>query len=131
MSGVYYRDAQAALICFNLCDRSSFNSIPKWVEELNKHFAEDEKVVKCLVGCQSDEIQRATIKMEEINECTKKYGFIDYMQTSAKTGENVQKLFKLVTDQIIRMEQEARKQKRTQSNASSRQRRNRTSSKYS
>ena len=69
--------------------------------------------------------------MEEINECTKKYGFIDYMQTSAKTGENVQKLFKLVTDQIIRMEQEARKQKRTQSNASSRQRRNRTSSKYS
>ena len=49
------------------------------------------------------------IRMEEINECTKRFSFIDYMQTSAKSGENVKNLFKTLADNILKMEREAKK----------------------
>ena len=109
MSGLYYRDAQAALVCFNLCVRSSFNSIPRWVKEVKKHFSDEDKIVLYLVGCQSDEQKTPIIKMEEITGCCQKFGFVDFYQTSAKSGENVHTLFKAVTDHIMDLEREAAK----------------------
>ena len=46
--------------------------------------------------------------MEEINECTKKFKFTDYIQTSAKSGENVKNLFKTLTDSISKLEKEVK-----------------------
>ena len=51
MSGQYFRDAMAALVCFNLSDRASFDSIKKWVGELKKHYTEEDRVILQLVGC--------------------------------------------------------------------------------
>ena len=109
MSGLYYRDAQAALVCFNLCDRSSFKSVPNWVKEVKKHFADEDRIVLFLVGCQSDEQKTQIINMEEITACCQKLGFVDYYQTSAKSGENVHRLFKALTDHIMVLECETAK----------------------
>ena len=35
LTRLYYRDAKAAVICYDLTDRSSFQDMSYWIEELN------------------------------------------------------------------------------------------------
>ena len=37
MSRIYYRGAKAAIICYDLSDRSSFDRARFWIGELQKH----------------------------------------------------------------------------------------------
>ena len=62
-------------------------------------------MVKYLVGLQSDLTlssggQNRPPKFEEINQCKEENGFSMYMETSAKSGLNVRKLFVLLAEQI-------------------------------
>jgi GTPase SAR1 family protein len=41
MLPMYYRDADAALICFDLTNPKSFQSVYYWVEEMNKNCNND------------------------------------------------------------------------------------------
>ena len=35
MNRLFYRDASAVIVCFKLTDKKSFESVPKWVDEIN------------------------------------------------------------------------------------------------
>jgi Ras-related protein Rab-24 len=37
MSRIYYRGARAAVLCFDLSDRSSFDKLRFWIGELRQH----------------------------------------------------------------------------------------------
>jgi Ras-related protein Rab-24 len=37
MSRIYYRGARAAVLCFDLTDRSSFDKLRFWIGELRQH----------------------------------------------------------------------------------------------
>ena len=52
----FYREAHAAIVCFNLTDRQSFKNVDAWAKHLDKQF-EGQEIVKCLVGLQSDLVQ--------------------------------------------------------------------------
>ena len=50
MSSLFYRDSAAAIICFKLTDRSSFENVPTWVDKIKDQYPDEEGVVKYLVG---------------------------------------------------------------------------------
>lgn len=37
MSRIYYRGAKAAIVCYDITDKSSFDRVRFWVEELRKN----------------------------------------------------------------------------------------------
>jgi len=65
MAGLYYRDASAAILTYDITNEKTFESINFWVEEL-KHKCDQEKLVLCLAGnkCDSEDrkIQFSTAK---------------------------------------------------------------------
>jgi len=106
----YYRGAKVAIAVFDVTCEESFKNIKNWINEFWKNIGEKYPIV--LVGNKTD--LRETMEglsPEKGKELAEKYSQelgleIPYIETSAKTGENVEKVFqyavKLVLDYLIR-----------------------------
>ena len=62
-----------------------------WYKELKEQSSPDIKII--LVGNKSDLSKKRAVKEDEVQKLVKEYDIDCYMETSAKTGENVEKLF--------------------------------------
>ena len=92
---MYYRGSLGALMIFDLTNYESFEHLPQWIEEVRANVKND--IPLLLVGNKSDLIQERAVSNEEINDFTSKFNLY-YMETSAKTGDNVDNMFtELVT----------------------------------
>jgi GTPase SAR1 family protein len=55
MISLYYKDAAAAIICYDLSSEKSFNSVHYWVNEmLNNNNNDNEEFVMALAGNKGD-----------------------------------------------------------------------------
>ncbi|TPX43762.1 hypothetical protein SeMB42_g04597 [Synchytrium endobioticum] len=85
----FYKDARAALVCFDMCSAASFNEARFWLGEV-KRAAPDVHVV--LVGTKVDEGDQVVIKTCQAHEL----GVADFVSVSSKTGAGVAEVFDLV-----------------------------------
>lgn len=92
----YYRGSHGIIITFDVGDRTSFNNIPKWLQEIRMHAIPEAH--KILVGNKCDIKDRAVSK-EEGEELAKSIN-VSYIETSAKTSTNIDLLFKTLSLQI-------------------------------
>ncbi len=96
MARLYYRNAAAAIVCFDVSDASSLQKVDFWIQELRKS-KDDAKIYIC--ACKSDlalmDDQKPPLNSNEINDLGETY-HAKVFETSAKTGHNVQELFKCV-----------------------------------
>eukprot|EP00931_Biecheleriopsis_adriatica_P123980 TRINITY_DN99052_c0_g1_i1.p1 TRINITY_DN99052_c0_g1~~TRINITY_DN99052_c0_g1_i1.p1 ORF type:complete len:198 (+),score=47.78 TRINITY_DN99052_c0_g1_i1:163-756(+) len=95
----YYRAAMGVVICYDICDKESFDHVEYWLEQLSQHGVEG--VHRVLVGNKADlaETHRA-VSEEEGRQIASKHG-IDFFETSAKSGVGVQEAFLSIADKII------------------------------
>ena len=98
LSSFYCRGARAAIICFDLTDRSSFECIQtKWIKKVADE-AENGCHI-CLVGTKADLVQmqiatRAVSKAEVDALAAKHHA--DVFETSAKAGQGVGDIFQCI-----------------------------------
>ena len=83
--------ADGFLLVFSIDKIRSLEQINHWIEIINEEEIDLKEKVVILVGNKIDTNKRA-IKKEEIEEFAKKMG-IKYRETSAKTGEGIDKVF--------------------------------------
>lgn len=107
----FYRGSDGALIVCDVSNPDSFNNIKDWINEF--WLSNDKGPVPFIVVANKIDLQDlglktlSTIKVKKLvavvnSETLKKYGFgIKSIFTSAKTGENVIKAFKMLGIQII------------------------------
>ncbi|XP_033894377.1 ras-related protein Rab-37-like isoform X2 [Acipenser ruthenus] len=93
----YYRDAQALLLLYDITSRSSFDNIRAWLTEIHEYAQQD--VVIMLLGNKSDMSSERVIKREEGEKLAREYG-VPFMETSAKTGVNVELAFLAVAKEL-------------------------------
>lgn len=96
ISSAFYRDSIGIFLCFDHTDRKSFEDLPKWTSMMVDHLPEYYQLV--LVGLKND-VANKQITQLEAETFAKKYCMTFY-SVSAKTGENIDKLFREVTEQI-------------------------------
>jgi small GTP-binding protein len=62
MANLYYRDASAAILTYDVTNEKTFESLNYWVEEL-KYKCDEEKLVLCLAGnkCDVDNTERKVL----------------------------------------------------------------------
>lgn len=93
MSRIYYRNAGAAVICFDLVDRESFQKAKFWVEELRKY---EEKCNIFLCGTKNDLIKEEgrprAVHYSDAQDYADAIG-AKMFETSSKTGEGIADLF--------------------------------------
>ncbi|MFW9928406.1 MAG: Rab family GTPase [Candidatus Thorarchaeota archaeon] len=109
----YFKGSHAILIVCDVTLRKSFNNINNWVEEIKKSYESTKLPPIVLLGNKIDlinpEVVEDSIKLSEgvnLAEILSSDIFneeydIPYIETSAKTGENVDKAFLLISKQLI------------------------------
>ena len=97
MSTSYYRGAHGIIIAYDITDRASFVNIESWWNEISKET--NKEVCAILVGNKND-LQGRAVSFEEGRRLAERYG-IPFMETSAKSGANVQEVFYEMTNIIL------------------------------
>jgi|EP00944_MAST-04C_sp_MAST-4C-sp1_P012422 Ras-related protein Rab-1A len=92
----YYRGAQGIIIVYDITDRDSFTNVKQWVAEIERYA--NEKVIKLLVGNKSD-LPNRVVQTEEAEEFAKGMG-CEFLETSARTANNVEQAFMTIAAQI-------------------------------
>ncbi|XP_076674487.1 ras-related protein Rab-37 isoform X2 [Andrena cerasifolii] len=86
----YYRDAHALLLLYDVTNKTSYDNIRAWLSEIREHANED--VVIMLLGNKSDCGPERVVKREDGERLAQEYK-VPFMETSAKTGLNVELAF--------------------------------------
>lgn len=97
----YYRNSVGALLVYDVCNRASFEHIPQWMMEARRHI-EPHRPVFALVGCKLDLVTnggRREVSKEEARAFADEHG-VHHIETSAKTGVNVEEAFRTVTQEV-------------------------------
>ncbi|CAD8088282.1 unnamed protein product [Paramecium sonneborni] len=95
---LYYRDANAAIIVYDITQIETFNSIQGWLTELDDKIQKDGMVL-ALVGNKCDCLESdRKVPKQKASEFAKTHGMIFY-ETSAKTGEGVKPMFTQLIEQ--------------------------------
>ncbi|XP_064608024.1 ras-related protein Rab-37-like isoform X2 [Liolophura sinensis] len=89
----YYRDANALLLLYDVTNKASFDNIRAWLAEINEYAQDD--VVIMLLGNKSDMTGERVIRREDGERLARDHG-VAFMETSAKTGMNVELAFMAV-----------------------------------
>jgi small GTP-binding protein len=96
LAPMYYRGAAAAIVVFDLTSQESFTGAKSWVKELQRRG--DANVVIALAGNKVD-VEGRVVEKDEVNAFAEENGII-YMETSAKTAQNVKELFVAVAKRL-------------------------------
>ena len=87
---MYYRGAKAAIVVYDITREETFTRAKDWVEELRKFANSD--IVIALVGNKADLDDKRMVANDEAGKYARENRFL-FMETSAKTGTNVNEIF--------------------------------------
>ncbi len=96
MNCLYYRDAEGAVIVYDLGDIESFESAKKWVQELHTFLAKEVPLV--IAGNKADLPDR--VVPEKSVAAFAESHKSKFFYTSAKTGENTEEMFRYLAQEI-------------------------------
>uniref|UniRef100_A0A8C8SM38 Ras-related protein Rab-43 n=1 Tax=Pelusios castaneus TaxID=367368 RepID=A0A8C8SM38_9SAUR len=97
----YYRSANGAILAYDISKRGSFQSIPRWIEDVRKYAGSN--IVQLLIGNKSDLSDLREVQLEEAQSLAEHYDIICAIETSAKDSSNVEEAFvKMATELMMR-----------------------------
>ena len=86
----YYKNSICACIVYDITSRNSFNSVQSWIDDCTKQTPRN--ILLLLIGNKNDLNDKREVQYEEGEEFAKKKNMI-FLETSAKTGNNIDKIF--------------------------------------
>ena len=99
ITSVYYKGAKGAFVVYDITRKSSFESIDKWVNDLTS--TADKKITIVVIGNKSDLEDQRQIPKEKGEEKAAKLE-VAFLETSALSGENLDKAFELMMNEIYK-----------------------------
>ena len=95
MTNLYYRDAQVAILTYDVTNESSLESLNYWLNELNDK-VEIDNMLLCLAGNKNDvDPSEKRIPTSKGKAFAEEHNMI-FFETSAKNGTGVKELFQAI-----------------------------------
>ena len=95
----YTSGANGALLLFDLTNKSSLEQIDEWVDICRE---KDPKLPIIFLGTKLDLTNLIIVEYKDAIFFKEKYGFLDYIKLSSKTDENVNLVFQLLVNEIMK-----------------------------
>ena len=99
LAPMYYRDAQAAIVVYDITNQDTFTRAKNWVRELQRQARPD--IVIALAGNKSDLGNKRAVEYEEAQAYSEENGLL-FMETSAKNANNVNEIFLAIATKLPR-----------------------------
>ncbi|RHZ38746.1 hypothetical protein DYB26_013547, partial [Aphanomyces astaci] len=102
MMSTYYRKAVGALLVFDVTDKTTFDGIQKWLDQLLQ--VAEPGLTTVLVGNKADvDLNKRAVTTAEAQAYAASHHMM-YLETSAKTGSNVDKAFRDLLTTVRRLQ---------------------------
>ena len=99
ITSAYYKGAKGAFIVYDITNKSSFDSVDKWIKDLNSYG--DKNLTMLLVGNKSDLENKRQINKEEGEEKAKSFE-LGFIETSACSGNNIDQAFDIMLKEVLK-----------------------------
>lgn len=97
LAPMYYRNAHCAIVVYDITEEDSLENAKAWIRELQRHA--DANITIALVGNKLDLEDRRAVPTEDGAKYAESEGLM-FLETSAKTPTNIDKLFKDVANKL-------------------------------
>ncbi|XP_066246406.1 ras-related protein Rab-18-B-like [Euwallacea similis] len=94
----YYRDAQGAILVFDVSSYQTFAKLETWLDELETYSTKS-NIVKMIVGNKID-VEKREVSREQVMAFARRHQTL-YIEASAKTKHGVQSAFEELVHKII------------------------------
>uniref|UniRef100_A0A0A9FQZ8 Ras-related protein Rab-21 n=1 Tax=Arundo donax TaxID=35708 RepID=A0A0A9FQZ8_ARUDO len=95
---IYYRDADAALLVYDITDSDTFLRVTKWVKELKQMASKD--IVMAIAANKSDLVRSKNIDTQDAVSYAESIGASLFV-TSAKTGTGIDDVFSDISKRLL------------------------------
>jgi Ras-related protein Rab-5C len=99
MAPMYFRDADAAIIVYDVTSTQTFQEMEIWLKELYQKGPQS--IIIALAGNKSDLTARRAVDESSLQRFAEKYQIDTWMETSALTGDNINELFESIAKGVI------------------------------
>ena len=103
ITSAYYKGAKGAFVVYDITRKNTFETVNKWVSDISS--AADKKITLILIGNKNDLEDQRQVTKEMGEEKAKELG-LAFMETSACSGENLDKAFQLMINEIYKKSKE-------------------------
>lgn len=97
---IYYRDADGAVLVYDITDADSFHRVQAWVKELRRMVGDESDISVAVVGNKTDLESERVLLQKHVEDYVASVGGTHY-QASAKTGNNVHRVFEGLTQRMM------------------------------
>lgn len=95
---IYYRNADGALLVYDITDADTFHKVKSWVKELRKVVGPD--IFICIAGNKYDLIKQRQVEEKEATDFAQSVG-ANHILTSAKLNKGVEEAFMDLTKKMV------------------------------
>ena len=100
----YARGSFGGIFMYDISRMNTTVYVGEWLESFKETIGEEAPDVPILlVGGKSDLTQERSVTKEEANNIKNQNQFYDNLECSAKTGENVEKIFEILIKEILKI----------------------------
>jgi len=99
MAPMYYRNASAAIVCFDITDEDSFITMKSWVEELKQNVT-NANLVLAIACTKADLESQRVVSRARVDEFSHSINAI-VCETSAKENFGITELFQAVSEKVL------------------------------
>ncbi|MHA1324953.1 MAG: Rab family GTPase [Candidatus Helarchaeota archaeon] len=94
---IFYEGASAFLLLYDITNEATFEGTSYWIEDVQKIIG---KQVGVLIGNKRD-LQKERMVSKETGKARAEQYKVEFLETSAKTGENVNEAFRTITHKLL------------------------------
>ncbi|XP_039555299.1 ras-related protein Rab-7L1 isoform X2 [Passer montanus] len=102
MTRLYYREASACVIMFDVTNASTFSNSHRWKQDLDsKVVLPDGSAVPCLLLANKCDLSPWAVTRDEIDRFSKENGFAGWVETSVKENKNIHEAMRVLIEKMM------------------------------
>lgn len=96
----YYRSANGVIMAYDITKKSSFESIPRWLDDVKRYAGPS--IVQILIGNKKDLDHLRQVNFIDAKAFAQNQGMVCHLETSAKDNTNIDESFTKLAKELMR-----------------------------